>query len=364
VADSSSSLARFLLAVHRRQVALRVIERAGLGLLGACVVATALVCVSLWRGDDARLIAGIALAVGTTAGAIWGAMHHPSTFAAAVEADRQLHTSDLIATACTLGGDEHRTDLDPWSRTVVALAKECCRRHRPSEVLLRRLGGRAWAGIVLAVAFVGVLTYMSSNVPRAVAARGADRDQNVASVGDEARRQPLVELTALTPNVPPQPRTQLSPEDAASRPNDSFAQSVSPSSEQPKHDAVGSDGQHDARSAAPGGEGAGEASSESVKRDAEPRASNSLSKSSADPTDARTGDGVGLTALDPKRTGDAASGGIVEASRRVVRTPAPWTADTWPQTVEHARQTLNAGGVPDDARDLVRGYFDRAAASR
>jgi hypothetical protein len=57
---------QFLRAVHRRQVALRIVERAGVGLVIACAVATTFVAVVLWRGgDDAWSLAGFALAAGS-----------------------------------------------------------------------------------------------------------------------------------------------------------------------------------------------------------------------------------------------------------------------------------------------------------
>src|SRR3954465_15731177 len=111
---TSDSLERFVRAVHRRQAALRLVERTGVGILGASAVATVLVGVMVWRGQDAWTIAAVTLGAGALFGAIWGLSARPSRLAAANEADRQLGRADLFATAWAV---KDRAD-DPWARTV------------------------------------------------------------------------------------------------------------------------------------------------------------------------------------------------------------------------------------------------------
>jgi hypothetical protein len=62
---------------------------------------------------------------------------------------------------------------------------------------------------------------------------------------------------------------------------------------------------------------------------------------------------------------DAATGDVITHTDGSTSSfVAPWSSNTWPQTVESAEQQVRSGRVPDDARDLVRGYFDPAASGR
>jgi hypothetical protein len=362
---------RFLRAVHRRQVAFRIIERAGVALAVACGIATVFVAVVLWRGgNDAWSLAGFALAAGVVAGAVAGAVNRPSALDAAGEADRQLDTSDLLATALTLNarGDAN----DPWADTVLALAAERCRRHTPREVVLRRLGARAWGGILLAVAFVGVLTALSSTSGEAVAAGRAGDDAAVRG-RDESRanRQPIVELTDVTQTPPRQRRAELSPEDSSSSSaTDSTAssdQTTAAADTQPDaRDAGASNanassagaGQSQATSANPGTPDAG-------RPKPSPQAGAIADTTTRPREEGPPGAGVGRAARSNEVGTDAAMGGVVtQIDNQPTRSVAPWSSDTWPQTVEAAEQQVRSGRVPDDVRDLVRGYFDPAASGR
>jgi hypothetical protein len=73
---------------------------------------------------------------------------------------------------------------------VLAIADDRCRRHAPSQVLLNRLGRRAWGGIGLAAALVLTLSAMTGNPRevRAVAARGESGAPNRAAVVPGAER--------------------------------------------------------------------------------------------------------------------------------------------------------------------------------
>jgi hypothetical protein len=367
VPRKSVTFDRFLRAVHRRQVTLAIVERAALGLGFGCVVATVLVAVVLWRGgDDAWNLAGLVLAAGAVAGAVGGMVTRPSALAAASEADRQLGTADLLSTAFTLSGTELS---DPWARTVLALAAERCRRHTPREVMLRRLGIRAWGGILLAVAFVAVLTALSSASRDAVASRTAGND-TTAPERDATRsaHQPIVELTDVTePPATRQHRAQVSPEDQPPPgSNDASAELTSDS-----------DGKRDARDlrtasndASSPGVGGSQATSAIPRAPAAARP-NPLERPDAhiDATaanhDGSPRAGVGPAARsNPNGTGPATGGVIARGDGNSGRRAAPWTSNSWPQTVESAEQELRAGRVPDDARDLVRGYFDPSVSPR
>src|SRR5688500_16789163 len=107
---ATDSLRRFLRAVHRRYVLLRVVERVGLGVLAGCGVALVLIAVLVWRGRTAWAPPLWCLAVGAAAGLAWGIWSRPARLTAAAEADRQLGLDELLGTALTLRGAG-----DPWA---------------------------------------------------------------------------------------------------------------------------------------------------------------------------------------------------------------------------------------------------------
>ena len=107
------------------------------------ILTVPLVAIAIFRGSPAIPLAITAVAVGITSGLIWGWIGRPSRLAAAMEADRQLGSADLLSSALSLS---NRTD-DPWSSAVVVEADRWATLHSPSSVLLNRLGARAWGGI-------------------------------------------------------------------------------------------------------------------------------------------------------------------------------------------------------------------------
>jgi hypothetical protein len=370
---------QFLRAVHRRHVALRIIERAGAGLVIACALATVFVAVVLWRGgNDAWSLAGFALATGAVVGAVAGAVNRPSALDAACEADRQLETSDLLATALTLNtrGDAN----DPWADTVLALAAERCRRHTPREVVLRRLGVRAWGGILLAVAFVGVLTALSSTSREAVAAGAAGDDAAARGQrASRATRQPIIELTDVTQAPPRQRRAELSPDDSPSSTSAAdAADAAAAAASSDRTPAAAADTQPDARDVGASSPNASSPSAgESQATSANPRTPDAGRPKLSERTgavedttrprdDASPSAGVGRAARSNGVGTDAVTGGdvITQIDRNPTRSAPPWSSSTWPQTVESAEQQVRSGRVPDDVRDLVRGYFDPAASGR
>jgi hypothetical protein len=353
-----TTLEQFLRAVHRRQVALAVIERAGFGLVLGCAVATVLVGVVLWRGgENAWNVAGVALAAGAVVGAIAGAVTRPPVLASASEADRQLGTAELLSTAFTLGARSESND--PWANTVLALAADECWRHAPREVILRRLGVRAWGGILLAVAFVAVLTALSSASREAVAARtsdGASSDGRAQSRPAQVR--PIVELTDVAKPPVRQHRAELSPEDQQPA-NSDVSAAPTPSDSEAKPD------ERDARIT--GTDLASPATGGSQATTPTPRIPAAERPNPSDPTVARADAtaprkdrpphvGVGRASRSNQSGAETSSGGVVTNSHgNASQSRAPWTSNTWPQTVESAEQQLRNGRIPDDARDRVRG---------
>jgi hypothetical protein len=75
--------------------------------------------------------------------------------------------------------------------------------------------------------------------------------------------------------------------------------------------------------------------------------------------------GIGRAARSNQNGTDSATGGVITRSDGNPSHPAaPWNSAAWAQTVESAEQEVRAGRVPDDARDLVRGYFDPSVSAR
>ncbi len=135
---SNGHFERFIRRLHRRQVAVRIVERAGIALLAGCGVAILLMLLLIWRGQPAFPVALSTLAIAIVGGVAWGVVERPSQLASAIEADRQLHLSDLLSTALTLPQEDV---LDQWASTILRSAEEHCRRLNTSAVVLGRLGG-------------------------------------------------------------------------------------------------------------------------------------------------------------------------------------------------------------------------------
>jgi hypothetical protein len=345
---------------------LRIVEGAGVGVVIASAAATALVSVMVWRGgDNAWEVAGLALASGAVVGAIAGAVTRPTALASAGEADRQLGTSDLLATALALRPRDDEND--PWVNTVLALAAEACRRHTPGEVMVRSLGVRAWGGILLAVTFVAVLAALSSASPEAVAAGTSGKDTSARRDDASSAHRPIVELTDRMKSSSPQHRTALSPEDQQPHASDAGLAQASPSSE--AHADARDSRAASANTSSPGG-GGSQATSATLQTPAAKRPNPSdraeaREDASAPRNDGSPRSGVGRAARSSASATDSAAGGVITgADDKPPHPPAPWTSNLWPQMVESAEQQVRTGGVPEEARDLVRGYFDPNASGR
>lgn len=354
---------QFVRRLHRRQVALRVAERAGLGLLSGCAAAVVLVPVLLWRGQDAWGVAAAALSLGALAGVGWGVARRPNALAAAAEADRQLGTADLLSTAWALRGTlATKSDgpdgwRDAWRRAVLAQAAERCAALSPSRVLLRRFGGRAWGGIALAVALVVTLASFSSGPLRA-----------------HSPGRQFADARSQLPPPAPRPILQMAPDGstqqrrAEQNPGDERerGQTALPAEEPDatEPDSVATESPSDTlrQAAASGaGDGAGRTvpeESDPTNRDAAPMPDEVRHR---EPGSARASGGAGRAARDPAGTDDRAGGTLAEAEA----TPAapPWQHGSWDAAVQSASEAIRAGRISDEHRDLVRGYFARPGAA-
>jgi hypothetical protein len=357
MASTAPHLERFLLAVHRRLVVVRVVEHAGLGALAGCAGTTLILPLLLWRGEPTVMPVGALMALGVVAGMGWGVARRPSRLSAAMEADRQLDLHDLLGTAAGAGPDD---GSNPWFRTVLALADEQCRRHTPAQVVLRRYGSRAWGGIGLAASLVLTLAALLS--PPGTTPAIASRDPGAAVDRSAANPDHSAELPApaATPrNVVGVPLhesrsldTDPSTDDELPRRDEARALSGDPSNSTPRSTAAsGTDGK---------GGGAGRARPRVASPDAP--SSSPPNRGAAPSGDARanataTGGGSEVPDSSPGN-GDgpgAASGTTIAPSGRV----APWESSSWRADARAAEGALETGRVPDSYRDLVRQFFDR-----
>jgi hypothetical protein len=155
--DRTSHFERFLKAVHRRAVAVRLAESAGIGLIVASGLAIVLLAIFIAMGRDGWALSLILLPAGALAGLVGGFWRLPTLTATAIRADRQLRLHDLLSTAIVM-----RDASDPWAALVIKRADESARSLRAGDVILRRLSPRAWGGIGICAAVVGVMSLFNA----------------------------------------------------------------------------------------------------------------------------------------------------------------------------------------------------------
>jgi hypothetical protein len=335
---------------------LRVLESAGLGTLVGCAVAGVLIPLLMWRGVSTFPPALAALLVGGVSGTLWSLARRPTPVEAALEADRQLGLSDLLATALLVTPRSRESDRDadaaPWLQTVIATANETCQRHAPSQVVMHRLGGRAWGGIALAAALVLTLATLTAQEPAARASAApagrAVHDQavvaNAAKGIERAATGARAAERSRSPGTGPESAGAGKPFESGSDPNPSAAAAASGGGK-----TTGSSGDTGT------GGGAGRARKRTGNNVALTPDPDPASAQASNVVGAR---GTGAAATRPS-VGEGGSGGTVAPdASRAQRLPA-WESSEWPDDARRAREAVEGGQVPDSRRDLVRQYFDR-----
>ncbi len=334
-------LDRFLDRVHRRWMLLRLLERVGFSILISSIVAAILSIVLISRGESALAMTGICLAIGILIGAIVGWLMRPSLFDAAVEIDRQLKLSDLLATALSVRQSQTvvSDSIDgQWSATIIALAESRCASIENEPLILRRFGARAWGGIGLCAATVLTLGVLSTN-PLILQARSVT---STSEDGHSTRVQNSSSVSRSAGSVV-DPQHLADPESA-------------------QRSRMGSEngGAARDRANAPGGDqesvGSDQSGSGAAKTNDTSNVSQDLS-GTAKTTSQKIGQiatGGGNQSTDAAR-GNASSGIAADSSVHLV--PPPWTTQDWPRAQQHATEQLQSGSVPDAYRDLVRDYF-------
>ena len=76
-------LRAFIARLHRRLLAVRLLECAGVGLLGGSSLALVVVGALLWQGRNAGWTAIVLPALGALTGLVWACTHRPSSIFAA-----------------------------------------------------------------------------------------------------------------------------------------------------------------------------------------------------------------------------------------------------------------------------------------
>jgi hypothetical protein len=355
MAAPTSNLDQFIRTLHRRLVIVRAVEAAGLGALAGCAIALLLIPLLIWRGQPPLLPAVVVVGLGALGGLLWHLSRRPTRLQAAMEADRQLELADLLGTA--VGVREARAGEGPWEQTVLALAEATTRRHTPSQVLLNRLGARAWGGIGLAAALVYTLAALPSFSTGADASsdsRRAGRPNRTASLDaphratGSANRPPSNEAVSNVPSrigTETQSMTSADPDDAG----ENEANRTGTDTGRRGDDGGDRDGV---------GGGAAKARQPGRLNPLVTPPQGTVNRASVSP-DGTTAGGGNVTGSESGKTNPTHSGTTANPSRTANQTP-PWKSDSWPQDVRRANEVIDSGAIPDAYRDLVRDYFDRS----
>lgn len=343
MARDSREFERFLRRVHRRFTVLRVLEQIGLGVSGGCVAGLPLVGIALWRGQGAEQLAAGALALGALGGLFHGWATRPSRLRAALEADRQMDSSDLISSAISVGDRD-----DAWSAALRAAADDWARHASPASVVLNRLGARAWGGIGLSAALLVVLAMLPTYASPTRAA-----DETTSPAGTALARGTL-EAAARGRSVRATP-AQADPEDA----NSARGRGEEPAPRSATRESVAAGeprrGESDRRGNSPS---RGSGRSETPTRAGQLPEPVSATDAHGNSPGGRSTGGVGRAQAGARGGGPTRSGDTAGASESA-ELLAPWTSADWPAAAQRARSAAENGSLPDAYRDVVRAYFDR-----
>lgn len=339
-------LDRFLRVLRRRMVALHVLERCGLGVLGACGIALVLLPILLWRHQPAIGFSLITLCLGGAFGVVWGLLTRPTLLGATIQADRQLDLADLLSTALAAGG--RRAD-DPWTRTIQALADARCRELSPSSIVLNHLGAQAWGGIGLGSALVLTLSLLGTS------ATLSEAHQTGLSIGADNRPNPI-DATASDPAPDPVGRSVA---------DDGEGTSV-PSSHDDQHagrQATGKDlgtwkGSENDATGATGNAGVGAGRAETEGGALEPFGDPVARREPAIGSTARFAAGDGVTSA-PSGASDPHGSGRVNDNPDHTPSAPPWESSLWPARQQAAADTVRNNQVPPEYHEMVREYFNR-----
>lgn len=340
---SSTKLERFLRRVYRRLVLLRLAEWAGIGFALGCGVALLSIFALRNRSDSPLLIGAMPIG-GAVIGFAAALLRRPKILDAAVEADRQLDLADLLATAWQL---EKSPPRESFEDAVVLIANDRASRLQPGEVVLHRLGVRAWSGIGLAGALVLTVAIFTANPIDTEAATSpfleptasirSQSDQNNARAGNDL-------TTAHRPNIAADhPGGEDDPIAGAGKTTDA-AINASP----------GQNTVTQTTNSGGAGSGSGQSNSTPVKSDP----ANWGVNSSRNNTNGKSASGVG-NSTDNATTTSGNSTSTSAGNTNKSPTAPPWKSDSWPAAQQAADNAISSGQIPPAYHELVREYFKR-----
>lgn len=340
-------LNRYLNGVHRRLMLLRIIERIGVGITFACALALPLMAMLAWRGASATMPVLLCIALGAIGGAAWGLSQMPTLLQAAIEADRQLQWADLLGTALAA---DFSSD-DPWQRAVLINADRRCSAVSPSSLLLRRLGPRAWGGIVLLITLVTTLCAWIGSPTQSLASDTTISSLNPSVAAKDSDNRPLltpIAIDAIRPSAAPPEGEDAAPANQASAKPDetSGATTSSPRGDTADKQNTSSDGQ---------GGTLGRSSSTAAPANTRP---DTMAQGRAPVANGKTAGGS-AAASDESIAGLGTSSGRVGHGTINHPSMVPWTTSDWQAEMRAAGQAVTSGDVPPTDRDLVRDYFQR-----
>jgi hypothetical protein len=316
---------RFVTAVHRRAVMLRIVESAGIGLLGAAVLTVVIASLTTLSPVHRMRLAAVVAGAAVLGCAVQAFKARPTKLASMIEADRQLKLDDLLSSALTANDDD-------FGRLVRTMAERTSARLSPSQVVLSRFGVRAWGGIGLAWATVIVLGLLAGN-----GATSRAREQVPTTEGALASKPGEIGSSSAGHLA------------AAEKGADDNRGPGAAGVEQPaagRGDAAGS--KTDSASAGGGG-GHAETNSGRIS----PTESHAATAAG---TRSPTGQSAGGSGTGEAGIGTGTTGGL--SGSGLDRSTAPWQSDHWPADRAAALQSVRDGRVPDAYRDLVRDYFE------
>jgi hypothetical protein len=274
------------------------------------------------------------LCLGILAGSIWGLMRFPTTFAAASEADRQLGLSDLLGTILLAGPSD-----DPWHRAIAAMAEERCSRLHPRDLIVAKLGFRAWSGVGLSAALLMTLSLLSAHPSdlRADATDAIDAPPDAVALADPQISSDALRLAPFQDSRPGGKGVDANSD--RSFEEDQQADGAA--------NAAGTENHAGMNGASDSGNGEGLSVTKGSFSSQDPSMKGSDVKSAGHEIaggGSGEGDGSGKS-----------NAGMTSAHSAAKQTPT-WHAEGNSQASGQASANQN---VPDWAADLVRGYFQR-----
>jgi xanthosine utilization system XapX-like protein len=317
----------FVDAVHRRLIAVHVLEQLGQGILFASFAAILLIAVANWQSMPALPVLGICGLLGLLIGGGLAVFRWPTRSTSASEADHQLGMNDLLTTTLFSNPSSDAA----FFRAMVAMADTKCGSHLPWEVVLRRMGIRNWSAVALTMGVAVTLAVipMSSAPSQAI-------DANIAVLS--ADHPPQLNRGPIP--VFNNPTDQSASNDAmtAASQSDPVAAGIKPVSAKPGNGAS---------------TGVGGSSTTSAQSKQRLQEFNSAGRSQ----NARgTFAGGGDASRNNGQRDEANNGG------KTIGESPPQSVPQWAGTSNselNSGVSKNAGQIPPQDRDLVREFFDR-----